>query len=72
MPAKSKAQQRAMAIALHEPGKLYKRNKGLMQMSDSQLREFATTPRKKLPAKVKSKSDSESHSYNWRNHQGRR
>jgi hypothetical protein len=49
MPATSRAQQEAMAIAEHEPGKLYARNKGLLQMSHSQLHDFAATPRKPLP-----------------------
>lgn len=53
MPAKSKAQQRAMAIAEHAPGKLYARNRGLLGMSHMQLHDFATTPRKGLPAKAK-------------------
>lgn len=48
MPAKSKAQQQAMAIAEHEPGKLYGRNKGLLKMSHSQLHDFASTPTKGL------------------------
>jgi hypothetical protein len=39
----------AMAIAEHEPGKLYARNQGLLQMSHSQLHDFAATPRKNLP-----------------------
>lgn len=50
MSAKSKAQQIAMAIAEHEPSKLYSRNKGLLKMSHSQLHDFAATKRKGLPA----------------------
>ena len=38
-----------MAIAKHEPGKLYKRNVGLLKMSKSQLSEYASTPEKGLP-----------------------
>jgi len=38
-----------MAIALHNPEKLYKRNQGLMVMSDKQLNEFAGTREKGLP-----------------------
>jgi DNA gyrase/topoisomerase IV subunit B len=56
MPAKSKKQQQAMAIAEHEPKKLYKRNKGLKKMSQEQLHDFASTPTKKLPNKVKVKN----------------
>ena len=51
MPAVSKAQQTAMAIAEHAPGKLYARNKGLTKMSHSQLHDFAATKRKGLPKK---------------------
>lgn len=51
MPAKSKAQQEAMAIAEHEPNKLYSRNKGLLGMGKSQLHDFASTPTKGLPYK---------------------
>jgi Protein of unknwon function (DUF3008) len=55
MPAKSKAQQEAMAIAEKEPSKLYSKNKSLLNMTGSQLHDFAATPRKGLPQKVKSK-----------------
>lgn len=34
-----------MAIAEHEPGKLYAKNKGLLKMSHQQLHDFASTPR---------------------------
>lgn len=53
MPAKSKAQQQAMAIAEHSPEKLSAKNKGLLKMSKGQLAEFASTPRKGLPARAK-------------------
>ena len=49
MPALSRRQQIAMAIALHNPSKLHKANRGMAQMSDTQLQEFASTPRKGLP-----------------------
>jgi hypothetical protein len=49
LPAVSQKQQEAMAIAKSEPGKLYKKNKGLLKMSGDQLSEFASTPRKGLP-----------------------
>lgn len=49
MPAVSKAQRKAMAIAEHSPGKLFKRNKGLLQMSHSQLHDFASTPEINMP-----------------------
>jgi len=50
VPAVSKAQQQAMAIAEHEPEKLHAENKGLLQMSHKQLHDFASTPRKHLPS----------------------
>ena len=43
MPAVSEKQREAMAIAEHEPGKLYAKNKGLLRMSKSQLHDFAST-----------------------------
>lgn len=43
MPSVSRKQQQAMAIAEHAPGKLYKRNKGLAEMSKPQLSEFASS-----------------------------
>lgn len=51
MPAESKNQGIATAIAEHEPKKLYKRNRGLLKMSQKQLHDFASTPRKGLPKK---------------------
>jgi hypothetical protein len=53
MPAKSKAQREAMAIAEHHPSKLSKKNKGMLKMTKSQLHEFAATKEKGLPRKVK-------------------
>ena len=53
MPAKSKAQQAAMAIALHTPSKLRGANKGLAKMSKSDLHDFASTSTKSLPKHVK-------------------
>lgn len=49
MPSESKAQQAAMAIAKHHPKQLYKRNRGLLKMSDQQLTDYASTPTKGLP-----------------------
>jgi len=48
MPARSKAQQEVMAIAEHNPSKLYAKNRGLLKMSHQQLHDFATTSRKGL------------------------
>jgi hypothetical protein len=55
MPAKSKKQRIAMAIAEHAPDKLYARNKGMKKMSKGQLHDFASTSEKGLPAKKKRK-----------------
>lgn len=52
MPAVSKAQRQAMAIAEYHPDQLYSRNKGLTKMSHSQLHDFAATKEKKLPERV--------------------
>lgn len=51
MPAVSQAQQRFMAIAEHDLGKL--RGKA-PDMTHSQLHDFAATPRKSLPLRAKS------------------
>ena len=56
MPAESKAQRIAMAIAEHHPEDLYEKNKGLADMSHKQLHEFAATPEKGLPAHVHKKA----------------
>jgi hypothetical protein len=53
MPSVSKAQQEVMAIAEHDPSKLYKANRGLLKMTHQQLHDFASTPRKGLPQRVK-------------------
>jgi hypothetical protein len=55
MPARSKAQRTAMAIAEHHPEKLYKRNRGLISMSSRQLHDFAATKTAGLPQRVKKK-----------------
>jgi hypothetical protein len=52
MPSVSQDQQKAMAIAEHDPSKLYKRNKGLLGMNHQQLHAFAATPTKGLPKKA--------------------
>jgi hypothetical protein len=52
MPARSQAQQRLMAIAEHHPGAVYARNRGVLGMKQSQLREFASTRRKGLPKRA--------------------
>jgi hypothetical protein len=52
MQAKSKKQQKVMAIAEHNPKKLYKKNKDLLKMTKKQLHDFASTKTKDLPKKV--------------------
>ena len=43
MPAVSREQQQAAAIAEHAPGKLYARNRGMLSMSKKELHKFAST-----------------------------
>ena len=45
-----------MAIAEHDPDKLYAKNAGLKKMSHSQLHDFAATKRKGLPSRKVSRS----------------
>jgi hypothetical protein len=45
-----------MAIAEHDPEKLYARNKGAANMTHKQLHEFADTPEKHLPYKLARKA----------------
>lgn len=49
MPSVSKAQQTAMQIAEHAPGKLFSRNRGLLKMSHRQLHDFASGSEKGKP-----------------------
>ena len=49
MPSVSKAQQTAMQIAEHAPGKLYSRNRGLLKLSKNQLHAFASGSEKGKP-----------------------
>ena len=50
MPAKSKAQQRLMAMAEHNPSAVSAKNRGVLNMTHEQLHDFAATKRKGLPA----------------------
>lgn len=52
MPAISRNQQIAMAIAEHNPARLNKKNRGLLKMSHEQLHDFAATSRSGLPRSV--------------------
>jgi hypothetical protein len=56
MPSVSAKQQKAMAIAANDPDKLYSRNKGLLSMSQTDLHDFASTPRSSLPSSAKPKN----------------
>jgi len=53
MPAVSKKQQEAMAIAEHAPQKLYAKNRGLLKMTHQQLHDFASTKRTGFPGKIR-------------------
>jgi hypothetical protein len=55
MPAESKAQRAASAIAKHHPEDLYERNKGLLSMTQEQLGHYAGTSEKGLPNKKQKK-----------------
>lgn len=52
MPAVSKAQREAMAIAEHHPSELHKANKGMLKMSHQQLHDFASTKEKHMPQRI--------------------
>lgn len=56
MPARSKDQRIAMAIAEHHPEELSAKNAGLKNMTHEQLHDFASTPEKGLPAHVHKKA----------------
>lgn len=43
MPAVSRNQRVAAAIAEHHPEKLYKRNRGMLSMSREEMHKFAST-----------------------------
>lgn len=42
MPAKSEKQRKLMAIAEHQPSKLYQRNKKVLKMTKKQLHDYAS------------------------------
>ena len=54
-PSISKAQRELMGLAEHHPDLVNKKNQGVLKMSKKQLSDFAGTPEKGLPQKVKSK-----------------
>ena len=47
VPAVSEKQRKMMAIAEHEPGKLYRRNRGVLSMSKEDLSDFARKRKRK-------------------------
>jgi hypothetical protein len=49
MPAESKAQQRLMAIAEHDPDEVSPKNRSVLKMKKKSLHDFAATKRKGLP-----------------------
>ena len=51
MPAVSKAQQRLMAMAMHNPSRIRKANRGVLSMSQKDMEDFAKTKVKDLPEK---------------------
>jgi len=53
MPALSKKQRRMMAIAEHNPEKLYERNKEAKKMAKEELHKMASTKEANLPLKKK-------------------
>lgn len=53
MPAQSKKQRQAAAIAKHHPEKLHKKNRGMLKMSKEELHKIASTSEKHLPARKK-------------------
>lgn len=55
MPAQSKAQRKAAAIAKHHPEILYHENKGFLDMSETELDKLAGTKEKGLPKKKRKK-----------------
>jgi hypothetical protein len=52
MPAVSRNQQIAAAIAEHTPSKLNPANRGLLAMTHPQLHDFAAGPRLPAPARL--------------------
>lgn len=54
MPALSRNQRIAMAIAEHHPEKLNPANKSMLKMSHDELHDFASTPEKGLPQRSNS------------------
>jgi hypothetical protein len=52
MPAVSPKQRAVMAIAEHNPSKLYKQNRGLAKLPHQALHDFASTPDSQMPEQM--------------------
>lgn len=55
MPSVSIKQRKMMAIAAEHPSMLHKKNRGVLKMGKSSLKDFAGTKEKGLPQKVSKK-----------------
>jgi len=53
MPARSKAQRKLLAIALHHPEQVYAKNRSVLTMNLADMAHFASTPEKGLPRHVR-------------------
>lgn len=51
MPAPSKAMRRLTAIALHHPEEVSEKNRSILSMKKSDMKDFASTSEKNLPYK---------------------
>lgn len=72
MPAKSDKQRKLMAIAEHEPEKLYDKNRGVLGMTQEQLHDFASTKNAPKKKKAKPSHSGTGHTYDFRKQRGRR
>lgn len=55
MPAVSEAQRKLVAMAEHNPEKVHAKNRGVLGMSKMQMHDYAMTPEKGLPKRVRHK-----------------
>lgn len=47
MPSKTEKQRKMFAIALHHPDQLNKENRGVLKMTEKELHDFASGPKRK-------------------------
>ena len=66
MPSVSRKQRKATVIALKHPEKLFKRNWGLLSMTQEQLHEFASKKEKGLPLKKKKRKKKSGYTPPWK------